>query len=465
MEFRAGRRSRDNNNMLSTSSPERIKICTNQQQQNQQQTTKRSMMMRPVPSFKRVQVVYYLSRNGQLEHPHYIEVTHLASQQLRLKDVIDRLNVLRGKGMPSLYSWSCKKSYKNGYVWNDLSENDIIYPSEGAEYILKGSEVIVDGSTSGKFQQLPSMENFSFHPKQRPVSNHSYEEEHDDNETEELGVVDDEEYEEKIRYSDPASTTTRRCSKGVSTDEIHHQQEKQKNPRSHTTEINLENSSSPPSTTSSSLSDKGGNENNSSKRFEDGDPLISRNSMLFQILACGGGGVGGSLSFRGKHFSAGKQQHQQPPPPSPPPKAAGVVMVARRRRSSCSDLHKEVFCKSLMNNNNNNNSKKMNVEEDDDEIKCMSENPRFGNLQSEEKEYFSGSIVDSISNEERLHVVPSGLKKSSSYNEERGSKLAVGDAGVGADQEDVKKAKSCSHSKSKCIPKIMSPYSKQPSKK
>lgn len=48
------------------------------------------MMMRPTPlpttsSFKRVQVVYYLSRNGQLEHPHYIEVSHLAHQNLRLK--------------------------------------------------------------------------------------------------------------------------------------------------------------------------------------------------------------------------------------------------------------------------------------------------------------------------------------------------------------------------------------------
>ncbi|KAK8969458.1 hypothetical protein KSP40_PGU003840 [Platanthera guangdongensis] len=44
--------------------------------------------------------------------------------------------------MPSLFSWSCKRSYKNGYVWNDLSENDVIYPADGAEYVLKGSELI-----------------------------------------------------------------------------------------------------------------------------------------------------------------------------------------------------------------------------------------------------------------------------------------------------------------------------------
>ena len=62
-------------------SPERVKICT------------QSRLIRP--AFKKVQVVYYLTRNGQLEHPHYLEVTHLANQQLRLKgtnpqSVLDR---------------------------------------------------------------------------------------------------------------------------------------------------------------------------------------------------------------------------------------------------------------------------------------------------------------------------------------------------------------------------------------
>lgn len=27
-------------------------------------------------------------------------------------------------------------------MWNDLAENDIIYPTEGAEYVLKGSELV-----------------------------------------------------------------------------------------------------------------------------------------------------------------------------------------------------------------------------------------------------------------------------------------------------------------------------------
>ncbi|XP_057548484.1 protein SOSEKI 5-like isoform X2 [Amaranthus tricolor] len=91
-----------------------------------------------------VPVVYYLSRNGQLEHPHFIEVPLSSSQGLFLRDVINRLNLLRGKSMPSHYSWSSKRSYKNGYVWHDLEENDFIHPVHGGEYILKGSEILVE---------------------------------------------------------------------------------------------------------------------------------------------------------------------------------------------------------------------------------------------------------------------------------------------------------------------------------
>ncbi|KAL4587649.1 hypothetical protein LXL04_000521 [Taraxacum kok-saghyz] len=90
---------------------------------------------------RKVPVVYYLTRNGQLEHPHFVEVPISSSEGLYLRDVIDRLNTLRGKGMAALYSWSSKRSYKNGFVWHDLAENDFIYPAHGQEYILKGSEL------------------------------------------------------------------------------------------------------------------------------------------------------------------------------------------------------------------------------------------------------------------------------------------------------------------------------------
>lgn len=51
----------------------------------------------------------------------------------------------------------------------------------------------------------------------------------------------------------------------------------------------------------------------------------------------------------------------------------------------------------------------------DDELDQVSHNPRFGGLSVEDKEYFSGSIV-----EEGCRAVPEpALKKSNSYNEER----------------------------------------------
>lgn len=51
-------------------SPDRAKICR---------------MNQKVKPFRKVQVVYYLSRNGLLEHPHFMELTLLPNQPLRLK--------------------------------------------------------------------------------------------------------------------------------------------------------------------------------------------------------------------------------------------------------------------------------------------------------------------------------------------------------------------------------------------
>nr|GMD15806.1 protein UPSTREAM OF FLC [Ipomoea batatas] len=61
-------------------------------------------------SERKVAVVYYLSRNGQLEHPHFMEVPLSSPEGLYLRDVINRLNFLRGIGLASLYSWSAKRS-------------------------------------------------------------------------------------------------------------------------------------------------------------------------------------------------------------------------------------------------------------------------------------------------------------------------------------------------------------------
>ncbi|KAL2521606.1 Protein UPSTREAM OF FLC [Forsythia ovata] len=383
-------------------SPERARVCV------QPRMTR--------PKFKKVQVIYYLSRNGQLEHPHYMEVTHLAHQQLRLKDVMDRLTGLRGKGMPSLYSWSCKRSYKNGYVWNDLSENDIIYPSQGAEYVLKGSELI-EGCTEklqhlqvGNVQQFQPVHDLNFQPKRKSFALKRHPEPEDINVEDE---EEEEEYEEKTSYTN-SNTPHSKCSRGVSTDEIYElQQETQKTV---TTELKIgRNSFSSPQLTNEE-------NNDTSKRFEDGDPvanepLLSRNSMLFSLIACGG-----STSFRKTA-------------PSPIAKLQPVENVVARK-SGCGDsLHKGVVCKAA----------KVAVE-DGEMIGCMSENPRFGNLQSEEKDYFSGSIVESMITHERFEGEPR-FKKSSSFNEERCKKV------VFQGEEAVKEVKKESYVKGKCIPR------------
>ncbi|KAF8775370.1 hypothetical protein HU200_004788 [Digitaria exilis] len=94
----------------------------------------------PRPRPARAAVVYYLSRNGHLEHPHFMEIALSCPDGLYLRDVIDRLDALRGKGMARMYSWASKRSYRNGFVWHDLSDDDYIHPVVGREYVLKGTE-------------------------------------------------------------------------------------------------------------------------------------------------------------------------------------------------------------------------------------------------------------------------------------------------------------------------------------
>ncbi|KAL8047185.1 hypothetical protein ABFX02_08G223100 [Erythranthe guttata] len=363
-------------------------------------------------AFKKVEIVYYLSRNGHLEHPHYMEVTHLSHQQLRLKDVMDRLAVLRGKGMPSLYSWSCKRSYKNGYVWNDLAVNDVIHPSQGAEFVLKGSELIqldklhhdlqLGNVVQHKRKSLPSKRQ-QHEPEEMSNNNHN----NNNNQCDNYPIEVEEEEEEE---------------------EFKEQVEPHKNGAS---DLLLSSFSSPPSTTSSTVSDKANNDiiitnintniNNNisaSKRYEDGDqvgnePALSINSMLLSLIACGG-----SASFR----------KTVPPPvvikPPPPPRS-----VDRKSGGGGRVAEKVV------------------VEDDEIMIDRISENTRrFRKLQAEEKEYFSGSIVESMSMERIHEVQPGLLKKSSSHNEERSNVIGLREAA----DEEVEREKGL---KGKCIPR------------
>ncbi|KAI3824457.1 hypothetical protein L1987_05917 [Smallanthus sonchifolius] len=303
---------------------------------------------------KKVQVVYYVSKNGELEHPHIVEVTHLVHHHLRLKDVLERLSVLRGRGMPSLYSWSCKRMYKSGYVWNDLGENDVILPSQGHEYVLKASQLVFPSPDKHLHGQMDVPKRKALTPKR-----------HTEFDEEELDFE-----EKRVNY---ANTPSRG--------------------------IRISTTLSPPSPSPTT-----------SKRFEDGDPFptLNRNSVLLHLMACGG--------FKGK------PDHQQ------------ASAAARKSCSSSSSLHKGVLCKQA-------------VAAVEDEICCMSENPRFGKMQGEEREYFSGSIVETMT-EDRVQVEPM-LNKSSSYTEQIGSKTTLSMAEEGEDDE-MKREKTVA---GKCIPK------------
>lgn len=53
------------------------------------------------------------------------------------------------------------RSYKNGFVWHDLCEEDLILPAHGNEYVLKGSELF-DESDAGILDLL--VRNIQFEP-------------------------------------------------------------------------------------------------------------------------------------------------------------------------------------------------------------------------------------------------------------------------------------------------------------
>ncbi|CAD5185809.1 unnamed protein product [Musa acuminata subsp. malaccensis] len=401
MEVRGGRGRR-----LSSreTSPDRARLGCSQLQHKQQQQQR---SLRPL---RKVQIIYYLSWNGQLEHPHFIELPYLPNQQLRLRDVIERLTLLRGRGMPALFSWSCKRSYKNGYVWNDLAENDVIFPADGVEYVLKGSEII-----PGAYERFQHVAARSRRLKALPAPRKLHLElEEDEGEEGELG--EDEEGAEEIRCGkrnvDGARHSRRSC--GVSTEEIE-RTDNLTTVRSHRhhhhgpMELPLDDSS-PPSSTSSDKPPAHAPGSGASQRFEDADPApepgLTRNSVLLQLIACGSAALKGSSRTSGGTI-----------------KTATAAGGGQRNTG----LHRGLVSRLASR-----------AAEEDEVVRCVQENPRFCHPLIEDKEYFSGSIVEGS----RAPPEPS-LKKSSSYNEERSSKLGIGEGKREVDRGGVK---------GKCIP-------------
>ncbi|KAH1051128.1 hypothetical protein AAZX31_08G136800 [Glycine max] len=369
-------------------SPDRAKICR---------------MNQKVKPFRKVQVVYYLSRNGLLEHPHFMELTLLPNQPLRLKDVFDRLMALRGTGMPLQYSWSSKRNYKSGYVWYDLGLKDIIHPAEGGEYVLKGSELVEGCSEAERFnvrnkqqgihQQAEANYNYSYDSRSKALGVCNKQQQQRESEELEEYEEQEKEYEEGEKTSYTSSTTTPHsgCSRGVSTEEVVYEEEESKKKK--------KGGGGAGGNNKKHLS---GEKEKVKRRVVDGDGSgSSRYSGLLQLIACGGGAG---------EYMKGKQG----------PRLSDVGTKERDKKA--------LFW-----------------EEAETE---MSENPRLlGNLQTEEKEYFSGSLVDSIKAHREGEPV---LNKSNSYNELRRSRLGM------VTEEDKKKVVK-GGMKDKCIPLIKSP--------
>lgn len=199
----------------------------------------------------------------------------------------------------------------------------------------------------------------------------------------ELYVGDEEEedgeyelYEEKTSYTS-STTPQSRCSRGVSTETIESIEQK--------TNLIKTEQDLPVRSDSSELTHSDQVVEpprlDVTKRVEDGDPVdpgSGRGSIWLQMISCG---------HIAKYY-------------------APNVMNPRQKEEN---LRKGVLCKNIV--------KKTVVEDEGEMIRFMSENPRFGNPQAEDKEYFSGSIVESVS-QDRVIAEPA-LRRSNSFNEER----------------------------------------------
>lgn len=448
-------------------SPERAKVWTEKSPKYFQKQQSRKV----------VPVVYYLCRNRQLEHPHFMEVPLSSPDGLYLRDVIYRLNVLRGRGMASMYSWSCKRSYKNGFVWHDLCEDDLILPAHGNEYVLKGSELF-DESNSDRFSPIGNIKIQSLKQLPEPISSRS----HDDSSSSSSMNGKETKHSQEDELSPPiqrpgsssvspesrvgknsswggslslteykvykndgladASTQTEEnasrpkvretCTRGVSTDDGSLEPEcsevyQNRIPLVKESSEICRDSVSPPPSSSSASSSGGKTETlesliradtskiNSFRILEEEELRVPNHAklkatnVLMQLISCG------SISVKDHSFG---------------------LIPTYRPRFSHSKFPSPLFSTSLMLG----------------ELDCLSENPRLMSMRLEEKEYFSGSLIETKMPKEQGDGI-NALKRSSSCNADRTCKQLDS-------AEDKEESTS---GRSKCIPRsIKTSLSKQP---
>uniref|UniRef100_A0A5B6ZJM8 SOSEKI DIX-like domain-containing protein n=1 Tax=Davidia involucrata TaxID=16924 RepID=A0A5B6ZJM8_DAVIN len=349
-------------------------------------------------SDRKVPVVYYLSRNGQLEHPHFMEVPLSSPEGLYLRDVINRLNFLRGKAMGSIYSWSSKRSYKNGFVWHDLAENDFIYPAHGQEYVLKGSELL-EGTLITKSDESMSSCSKKPPPDSRKSGGDCDFQVATRRRNQSWSAIDFQEYkvyksessgESAGRAPADASTQTddkrrrRRALREVEEDE--REENSKEAYQNQSTELSRDEISPPPSDSSPEtleslmkadgrlvLCPEGVNDDPTANNHPSG--RLKASSVLMQLISCG------SISFKDCGPTYLKDQ------------GFSLMSHYKARLPRGGGSNQEA---------------------------ALVENPSFGGrVKLEDKEYFSGSLIETKKGE-----FPA-LKRSSSYNADRSSQLEL----------------------------------------
>ncbi|KAM0045204.1 putative protein SOSEKI [Helianthus debilis subsp. tardiflorus] len=399
-------------------SPDRAKVWKEKSRKYQQQVPELEME----PKSRKVAVVYYLCKNRQLEHPHFIEVSLASSEGLFLRDVIEKLNGLRGSGMASMYSWSCKRSYKNGFVWHDLCEDDLVIPVNGDEYVLKGSELVEESNLGGfapsvklrNLKQLPEPPSARSRDNSSPSTTTSGRDDKNSQDDElspaarlsgssgvspesngrkgraSNGCLSLTEY--KICKTDgladastqteentKANKTRETCTRGISSDDVASEIKDR-------SEIQTDPSPPSSSSTSSSIGKTETLESliiadaskyNSFTRLERSQTQVNSKlratDMLMQLISCG------SISVKDHSFG---------------------LIPSYKPQLSDSKFQSPLFSTSVMLR----------------ELDCYSDNSRFTSMRLEDKEYFSASLVETKSLKEEGTAT---LKRSSSHNTDR----------------------------------------------
>lgn len=269
-------------------------------------------------------------------------------------------------------------------MWHDLSENDFIYPLHGKEYVLKGSEILhsssgsqVQGSESSRSLRPPEESDFPILSRRRNQS---------------WSSVDFHEY--KVYKTDSSSDSSAKAAAAdasTQTDEKRRrrraarEEEKEEketeelmNPTP-STELSREEISPPPSDSSPetleslmkadgrliiSESANGDQPNRTAESFPSG--RMKASAVLMQLISCG------SISF--KDCGATSMEDQE------------FSLVGKSRAARGKET-----------------------------AGTSAEIVGFSGVRLEDKEYFSGSLIET----QKAKEAPAALKRSSSYNADR----------------------------------------------